>query len=201
MMAAAARNGAREIIVGLGGSASNDGGAGCAEAFGFGLLDSRGRPIARGARGLASLVSLSPGKTRELLKVVKVTGLADVKNPLCGRLGSARVFGPQKGAGPREVEFIRKALLNYARVIKGAFKLDVSSLPGGAAAGGLGAGLAAFFLGPRGRVQRGLAQFPARLQNRSPLADALWDLCPPGSGPARRRPFRPGGLGAQRNMS
>ena len=145
LMAAAARNGAREIIVGLGGSASNDGGAGCAEAFGFGLLDSRGRPIARGARGLASLVSLSPGKTRELLKGVKVTGLADVRNPLCGRLGSARVFGPQKGAGPREVEFIRKALLNYARVIKGAFKLDVSSLPGGAAAGGLGAGLAAFF--------------------------------------------------------
>lgn len=145
LMAAAARGGAREIIVGLGGSASNDGGAGCAEAFGFGLLDSGGRPILRGARGLASLASVSAGKTGELLKGFKVTGLADVKNPLCGRLGSARVFGPQKGAGPREVEFIRKALLNYARVIRGAFKLDVSFLPGGAAAGGLGAGLAAFF--------------------------------------------------------
>jgi len=145
LMAAAARKGAREIIVGLGGSASNDGGAGCAEAFGFGLLDSRGRPIARGARGLASLDAVSAGKTGELLKGVKVTGLADVRNPLCGRLGSARVFGPQKGAGPREVEFIRKALLNYARVLKEGFRLDVSALPGGAAAGGLGAGLAAFF--------------------------------------------------------
>jgi len=145
LMAAAARKGAREIIVGLGGSASNDGGAGCAEAFGFGLLDPRGKPIARGARGLAALASVSSGKTGELFKGVKVTGLADVRNPLCGRLGSARVFGPQKGAGPREVEFIRKALLNYARVLKKCLRVDVSTLPGGAAAGGLGAGLAAFF--------------------------------------------------------
>lgn len=145
LMAAAALKGAREIIVGLGGSASNDGGAGCAEAFGFELLDAKGLPVARGARGLAALASVSAGRTGGLLKGIKVTGLADVKNPLCGRLGSARVFGPQKGAGPREVEFIRKALLNYAGVLKERLGLDVSSLPGGAAAGGLGAGLAAFF--------------------------------------------------------
>ena len=114
LMAAAALKGAREIIVGLGGSASNDGGAGCAEAFGFSLLDPRGRPIVKGARGLAALGSISAGNTGARLKGVKVTGLADVRNPLCGRLGSARVFGPQKGAGPREVEFVRKDLLNYA---------------------------------------------------------------------------------------
>jgi glycerate kinase len=129
----------------LGGSASNDGGAGCAQAFGFSLLDEAGRPVARGARGLASLAAIFPGHSRELLKGVSVTGLADVKNTLCGRLGSARVFGPQKGAGPREVKFIASALRNYARVVRECLNLDVAGLRGGAAAGGLGAGLAAFF--------------------------------------------------------
>jgi len=145
LMAEAVLRGAKKIIVGLGGSASNDGGAGCAQAFGFSLLDEAGRPIARGARGLASLAAIFTGHTRELLKGVEVTGLADVRNPLCGRLGSARVFGPQKGAGPREVKFMAAALRNYARVVKECLNLDVSGLRGGAAAGGLGAGLAAFF--------------------------------------------------------
>ncbi len=145
LIAAALSEGAREIIVGLGGSASNDGGAGCAQAFGFDLLDAKGRPIAKGARGLASLASISPGKSGKYLKGVKITGLADVSNPLCGRLGSARVFGPQKGAGPREVAFMEKALLNYARIVKDHFNLNISTLRGGAAAGGLGAGLASFF--------------------------------------------------------
>lgn len=145
LIAAAALRGAREIIVGLGGSASNDGGAGCARACGFELLDARGRPVARGARGLAELSEIRPGRSRKQLAGVKVTGLADVKNPLCGRLGSARVFGPQKGAGPGEVEFMEKALRNYARVVKKCLGIDVAGLRGGAAAGGLGAGLAAFF--------------------------------------------------------
>lgn len=183
LMAAAALKGAREIIVGLGGSASNDGGAGCAEAFGFELLDPCGRPVARGARGLASLASVSPGKAGELHKGVKVTGLADVKNPLCGRLGSARVFGPQKGAGPREVEFIRKALLNYARVLKECF-LDVSALPGGAAAGGLGAGLAAFF---GARLEDGAAFVLERIGFEKKLAKA--DLLITGEGCFDRQTF------------
>jgi len=145
LIAEAVFKGAREIIVGLGGSASNDGGAGCSQAFGFALLDARGQAIARGARGLASLEAILPERGLALLKGVKVIGLADVRNPLCGRLGSARVFGPQKGAGPGEVKFIGKALLNYARVVRERLGLDVSKLRGGAAAGGLGAGLAAFF--------------------------------------------------------
>ncbi len=143
LMSAAAGAGASEIVVGLGGSASNDGGAGCAAAFGFKLLDGYGRPVARGARGLAALREIvPPAKWPPGLKVV---GLADVKNRLCGRLGSARVFGPQKGAGPREVAFMEGALLNYARVAKRCLGADIARLPGGAAAGGLGAGLAAFF--------------------------------------------------------
>jgi glycerate kinase len=141
----AALRGAKEIIVGLGGSASNDGGAGCAQAFGFSLFDARGRAIAPGARGLPALAAVFPGRARALLKGVRVTGLADVKNTLCGPLGSARVFGPQKGAGPREVAFLEAALLGYARVLKRSLAVDVARLRGGAAAGGLGAGLAAFF--------------------------------------------------------
>lgn len=145
LMLEAALRGAKEIIVGLGGSASNDGGAGCAQAFGFSLADARGREIARGARGLPALAAVFPGRARALLKGVRVTGLADVRNTLCGRLGSARVFGPQKGAGPREVAFMERALLHYARVLKSSLGVSVARLRGGAAAGGLGAGLAAFF--------------------------------------------------------
>ncbi|MCM2268393.1 MAG: glycerate kinase, partial [Elusimicrobiales bacterium] len=145
LMAAAARRGAREIIVGLGGSASNDGGAGCAGAFGFLLLDARGRPVPPGARGLANLRVILPGAGAAAARALRVTGLADVRNRLCGPLGSARVFGPQKGAGPAEVEFMERALRNYSRVLKRCLGRDVSRLAGGAAAGGLGAGLAAFF--------------------------------------------------------
>ncbi|PIU20340.1 MAG: glycerate kinase [Elusimicrobia bacterium CG08_land_8_20_14_0_20_59_10] len=144
LLCAARRLGAREIFVGLGGSASNDGGAGCAQALGFELLDARGRPVAPGARGLAALARIKPGQGAAGLRGVRVFGLADVKNPLCGRLGSARVFGPQKGAGPEEAAFMEAALLNYSRVIKRDLGAEVSRLPGGAAAGGLGAGLAAF---------------------------------------------------------
>lgn len=145
LMLEACLRGAKEIIVGLGGSASNDGGAGCAQAFGFSLLDARGRPVRPGARGLADLAAVFPGRARALLRGVTVRGLADVKNPLCGRLGSARVFGPQKGAGPAEVRFMEDALRNYAAVVKACLKIGVAGLRGGAAAGGLGAGLAAFF--------------------------------------------------------
>ena len=145
LMAAAVKRGAREIIVGLGGSASNDGGAGCAEGFGFLLLDRAGRPAAPGAAGLETLAAIASGRAPAALKGLKVEALADVTNPLCGRLGSARVYGPQKGAGPAEVVFMEKALVNYCRVVRKCLGRDISRLKGGAAAGGLGAGLAAFF--------------------------------------------------------
>jgi len=145
LLKAAARAGAKEIIVGLGGSASNDGGAGCAAAFGFELSGPGGRPVAPGARGLADLVSIKPGQGPARLAGHTVRGLADVENPLCGRLGSARVFAPQKGAGSREVAFIEAALLGYARTVRRDLGVKIARLKGGAAAGGLGAGLAAFF--------------------------------------------------------
>ena len=145
LLLAAARRGAKEIIVGLGGSASNDGGAGCAAAAGIALLDGAGRPIAPGARGLSGLACAVRLPGARWPRGVKVTGLSDVRNPLCGRLGSARVFGPQKGAGPREVELMESGLRRLARVAARDLGVKISDLPGGAAAGGLGAGLAAFF--------------------------------------------------------
>lgn len=145
LLLAAIASGAKEIVVGLGGSASNDGGAGCAQAFGFSLVDAGGRPIPPGARGLARLAAVFPGEARRRLRGVTVTGLADVRNKLCGPLGSARVFGPQKGASPLEVAFMERALSRYAAVLRSCLGVPVAGLRGGAAAGGLGAGLAAFF--------------------------------------------------------
>lgn len=145
LLRAAARRGATEITVGLGGTASSDGGAGCAAGFGFELLDAQGRPVPPGAAGLLLLRRIIPPADIKAFGKIKIEALADVDNPLCGSRGSARVYGPQKGASPSEVALIGKALLHYAAVVKRDLGADIGSLKGGGAAGGLGAGLAAFF--------------------------------------------------------
>ncbi len=149
LIRAAARSGARSALVGLGGSASNDGGAGCAAGFGFKLLDRAGAPVPPGARGLLKLEKILPPaflKPNGLGRAgIKITALTDVDNPLTGPRGSAIVYGPQKGAGPAEVAVMESALVHYARVIKRELGFDVRNIKGGAAAGGLGAGLHAFF--------------------------------------------------------
>lgn len=145
LMAAAVRAGAREIFVGLGGSASNDAGAGCAAACGWRLLDAAGRQVPDGAAGLLGLARIEAGTGSSLFRGIKVTGLADVTNPLCGARGSARVYGPQKGATPAQVKLMEKAMCRFAQAARRLNGADVSRLPGGAAAGGLGAGLAALF--------------------------------------------------------
>ena len=145
LIRAAVAAGARSVIVGLGGSASNDGGAGCAAGFGFRLLDKHGRPVPPGARGLLKLEKIFLPTDAASLARIKIIALTDVDNPLTGPRGSARVYGPQKGAGPADVVVMEKALLHYARVIKRELGIDIKDLKGGAAAGGLGAGLYAFF--------------------------------------------------------
>ncbi|MDQ7772939.1 MAG: glycerate kinase, partial [Elusimicrobiales bacterium] len=138
LMAAAVRAGARELFVGLGGSASNDAGAGCAAACGWRLLDSAGRPVPDGAAGLLGLARMEPGPGFSLFRGVKVTGLADVTNPLCGPRGSARVYGPQKGASPAQVKLLEEAMRRFALAARRACGADIARLPRGAAAGGLG---------------------------------------------------------------
>ena len=146
LLRAAARAGARAALVGLGGSASNDGGAGCAAGFGFRLLDKDGVQIPPGAMGLLKLERIvPPAAAKGGRGKMKITALTDVNNPLTGPRGSARVYGPQKGAGPAEVAIMERALLHYARVVERELGRDIGKIEGGAAAGGLGAGLYAFF--------------------------------------------------------
>lgn len=141
---AALGHGARTVIVGLGGSASNDGGAGMAQALGARLLDARGREIGRGAGALLGLAKVEAGALRSRLRGVRVLAVSDVTNPLLGPRGSAAVYGPQKGATPSQVRVLERALARYARVLSRDLGVSVSKVPGGGAAGGLGAGLLAF---------------------------------------------------------
>lgn len=141
LIAAALRRGARTVLVGMGGAASNDGGAGMAQALGAKLLDSRERELGLGALPLLKLDRIIPGR---LPKGVSIKALSDVVNPLLGPQGSARIFGPQKGATPRMVAVLERALTRYAAIVRRDLGLPVARLARAGAAGGLGAGLAAF---------------------------------------------------------
>jgi glycerate 2-kinase len=129
------------LIVGLGGSATVDAGAGMAEALGWRLLDDGGEPIPPGGAGLLHLAAIEPPADRRALPPLVV--LADVTNPLVGVQGAARVFGPQKGAGPEVVSRLDRGLEQWARVVERDVGRDVADLPGSGAAGGLGAAFAA----------------------------------------------------------
>lgn len=144
LMKDAVRRGARTLVVGMGGAASNDGGAGMARALGARLLDAAGNELPDGAEPLLRLARAEDGAARALLSGVKVLALSDVTNPLLGPRGSARVFGPQKGASASQVRSLEKALTNYAAVLARDLGVKVGAVSGAGAAGGLGAGLLAF---------------------------------------------------------
>ncbi len=137
----ALKKGAQKIYVGLGGVACNDGGAGLVQALGARLLDKNGRVLPLGARPLQRLARLDLGSLPTLFNKVQIHAVADVTNPLLGPQGSARVFGPQKGATPAQVRTLEKALTVYARAVKKATGRDIARTPSTAAAGGLCAGL------------------------------------------------------------
>ncbi len=134
------------LIVGLGGSATVDAGAGMATALGWRLLDDAGDPIPPGGAGLLRLARLERPAAPPALPPLTV--LADVTNPLVGSGGAARVFAPQKGARPADVDRLERALENWARVVETALGVDVADTPGGGAAGGLGAAFAALLGAP-----------------------------------------------------
>ena len=139
--------GFRRIIVGLGGSATNDGGAGMASALGAKLLDSRGIPLEEGGAELIRLDRIDASGLYPALKDATIIGATDVINPLCGPTGASAVYGPQKGATPEIVAELDGALAHYAKIVKRDLGKDVLDLPRAGAAGGLGAGLAAFLDG------------------------------------------------------
>jgi glycerate kinase len=130
--------GARHIILGLGGSATNDGGAGLLRALGVRLLDSAGQALAPGGAALARLAEIELSGLDPRLAQVPVLVAADVDNPLCGPHGASAVFGPQKGASPEQVRLLDAALTHYAERMAATLGTDHSTEPGAGAAGGLG---------------------------------------------------------------
>ncbi len=144
LIQAALDAGCHQLIIGIGGSATNDGGAGMAQALGARLLDTKGNELPRGGATLAHLKRIDTSGLDARLKACKVTVACDVTNPLCGEHGASWVYGPQKGATKDMCRQLDKALANYAVVIKRYLGIDITDMPGGGAAGGLGAGLVAF---------------------------------------------------------
>ena len=136
--------GARQVVVGLGGSATNDGGAGMAQALGARLLDEAGKEIERGCLALARLAHIDPGGLHPALRHVPIEGACDVDNPLTGELGATHVYAAQKGAQPEQLAELDAALAHYARKLVATFGRDIAGEEGAGAAGGLGAGLMAF---------------------------------------------------------
>ncbi len=136
--------GCRRLLIGIGGSATNDGGAGLAQALGAHLLDEQGQELPLGGAALARLARIVSETLDPRLRDTVVQVACDVDNPLCGPNGASAIYGPQKGATPEMVRELDDALRHYAAIIERDFGVDVLDLPGAGAAGGLGAGLVAF---------------------------------------------------------
>ncbi len=141
----AIQHGAQKIYIGLGGVACNDGGAGLAVACGATLLDTHARPVPLGAQALLHAARLDASALQKNIRGVQIMGVADVTSPLLGARGSARVFGPQKGATAADVQILEKSLRRWARLIQNATGLDVTQIPSAGAAGAIASGLAGCF--------------------------------------------------------
>jgi glycerate kinase len=144
LVRAALDAGCRRIIVGIGGSATNDGGAGMAQALGARLLDDAGQDLPPGGAALASLGRIDVSGLDHRLGQCQLLAASDVFSPLCGPQGASLVYGPQKGATPAVAQELDAALRHYAQVIERDLGVRVLDLAGAGAAGGLGAGLVAF---------------------------------------------------------
>ncbi|MGI6584971.1 MAG: glycerate kinase [Lutisporaceae bacterium] len=144
MIKAALDKGCRKIFIGIGGSATNDGGAGMAQALGVSFKDSEGKEIGNGGGELARIRDIDISGIDPRLKDTEIIVLSDVTNPLCGPNGASSIYGSQKGATPEMIRLLDNNLKNYALLIKEKLGLDIMDVPGAGAAGGLGTGLIAF---------------------------------------------------------
>ena len=143
----ALEDGCEKIFVGIGGSATNDGGAGMAEALGVRFLDEAGNQVPKGGGALSRISKIDHTGLALELSEVEIIVLCDVDNPLTGKEGASYMYGPQKGADSATVKELDKNLLHFGQMIRKWCKVDVDALPGAGAAGGLGAGLIAFAKG------------------------------------------------------
>lgn len=140
----ALEEGVEEILLGIGGSATNDGGAGMVMSLGGKLLDETGASISADGQGLGKLKSIDISRLHPRLKEVVIKVACDVDNPLTGKNGASHIYGPQKGGTPEQIELLDSHLDHYAQVIKKTLGKDIDQVRGAGAAGGLGAGLLAF---------------------------------------------------------
>ena len=153
LIAHAVDSGCRKILLGLGGSATNDGGCGCAAALGVRFYDAAGQSFIPVGDTLGRIARIDTAKADELLRSVEITVMCDVTNPLYGPTGAAYVFAPQKGADAEKVKSLDAGLRHFGDVIRSQLGIDVSRMPGAGAAGGMGAGCVAL-LG--GTIQSGI---------------------------------------------
>lgn len=144
MIKDAVNKGIRRFVIGIGGSATNDGGTGMLQALGFEFLDKDGRAIQKGAKGLKDLVLIKTDKALKELSECEFVVACDVRNPLCGDMGCSRIFGPQKGADDEMIKDMDLWLSSYAELTKTVFPLSDSDYPGTGAAGGMGFALMSY---------------------------------------------------------
>ena len=153
LIAHAVDSGCRKILLGLGGSATNDGGCGCAAALGVRFYDADGQSFVPVGDTLGRIARIDTAEAAALLRSVEITVMCDVTNPLYGPTGAAYVFAPQKGADAEKVKSLDAGLRHFGDVIRSQYGLDVGAMPGAGAAGGMGAGCVAL-LG--GTIQSGI---------------------------------------------
>jgi len=172
LIRAALDAGCRKLVIGIGGSATNDGGAGMAQALGARLTDSQGREIGPGGQALRDLAKIDISNLDPRIALTEVFVACDVNNPLVGPQGAAAVYGPQKGATAEMVAILDDALSHYADAIVRNLGREVRDLPGAGAAGGLGAGLIAF-LDARPRMGIALVMEALNFEQYIEAADVL----------------------------
>lgn len=165
----AIKRGAKKIIIGIGGSATVDGGAGMAQALGARLLKADGQPIGFGGGALAELAQIDTSQVDPRIAKATIAIASDVTNPLTGPKGAAPIFGPQKGATPEMVKILDRNLHHYAEVITRRTGQSVEKLAGAGAAGGLGAGLLVF---TNAQMQHGVDLVIAATKLKEKAADA-----------------------------
>ncbi|MFL6054473.1 MAG: glycerate kinase [Actinoallomurus sp.] len=178
LIGAAVADGARHVVLGLGGSACTDGGAGMVAALGARLLDSHGRDLPPGGAALRDLDAVDISALSDRLRGVTVVVASDVDSPLLGSEGAARVFAPQKGADPEQVEILEAGLGRLDAIIRHDLGLAVAELPGAGAAGGVGFGALAFL---SARVEPGITYLLDLLGFAAHLAGACLVITGEGS--------------------
>ncbi|VDN47551.1 Glycerate kinase [Petrocella atlantisensis] len=137
----AMKKGCKKIVIGIGGSATNDGGLGMLQALGFEFFDEKGDAVGQGGQALINVRSISSTKVLPEIFDLEIHVACDVNNPLIGEQGATRIYGPQKGGTNEMLELLEKGMINYGNVIENTFSKSILNYPGAGAAGGMGAGL------------------------------------------------------------